>query len=102
MYTYIDKKANLKMAIKVLENAKMRNTSICGATETVLFHEKIANKFINPVLRNLKTKGCLIYGDKKIRKIFKSKINFANKRAGLKNIYPQKFLQKSLKILMKL
>ena len=41
-HTFIDKKADLKMAIKVLENAKMRNTSICGATETVLFHKNIA------------------------------------------------------------
>ena len=55
-HTFIDKKAKLKMAIKVLENAKMRNTSICGATETVLFHKKIAKKFINPVLKNLKKK----------------------------------------------
>ena len=52
-HTYIDKKAKLGMAIKVLENAKMRNTSICGATETVLFHKNIAKKFVNPVLKNL-------------------------------------------------
>ena len=96
-HTYIDKKANLKMAIKVLENAKMRNTSICGATETVLFHEKIANKFINPVLRNLKTKGCLIYGDKKIRKIFKSKINFANKKSWSKEYLSSKISAKVVK-----
>ena len=38
-HTYIDKDANLKMANKVLHNAKLRNTSICGATETVLFHK---------------------------------------------------------------
>ena len=67
-HTYIDKKAQLKMAIKVLENAKMRNTSICGATETVLFHESIAKKFINPVLENLQKKGCNIFADKTIKK----------------------------------
>ena len=59
-HTYIDKKAKLGMAIKVLENAKMRNTSICGATETVLFHKNIAKKFVNPVLKNLQKKGCNI------------------------------------------
>ena len=69
-HTFIDKKAKMKMAIKVLENAKMRNTSICGATETVLFHERIAKKFINPVLKNLQKKGCNVFGDKNIKEIF--------------------------------
>ncbi len=93
-HTYIDKKAKLSMAIKVLENAKMRNTSICGATETVLFHNKIAKKFINPVLTELEKKGCSIYGDKNIRKLFKGKSHLANKKVGRKSIYLQKFLQK--------
>ena len=80
-HTFIDKKAKLKMAIKVLENAKMRNTSICGATETVLFHKNIAKKFINPVLKNLQKKGCNIYGDKIIKKIFKGKSSLANSKS---------------------
>ena len=77
-HTYIDKKAKLGMAIKVLENAKMRNTSICGATETVLFHKNIAKKFVNPVLKNLQKKGCNIYGDINVKKLFKGKANLAN------------------------
>ena len=79
-HTFIDKKAKLKMAINVLENAKLRNTSICGATETVLFHKNIAKKFINPVLKNLKKKGCNIYGDKSVKKIFKGKTSPANNK----------------------
>ena len=79
-HTYIDKKAELGMAIKVLENAKMRNTSICGATETVLFHKNIAKKFVNPVLKNLQKKGCNIYGDKNVKKLFKGKANLANQK----------------------
>ena len=73
-HTFIDKKAKIKMAVKVLENAKMRNTSICGATETVLFHKNIAKKYINPVLKNLQKKGCNIHGDKNIKKIFRGRI----------------------------
>ena len=80
-HTYIDKKAQLKMAIKVLENAKMRNTSICGATETVLFHENIAKKFVNPVLENLQKKGCNIFADKTIKKLFDGKSNLANNKS---------------------
>tara|TARA_Y100001958_G_C21205245_1_gene531406 strand:+ start:50 stop:1300 length:1251 start_codon:yes stop_codon:yes gene_type:complete len=77
-HTFIDKKAKIKMAIEVLENAKMRNTSICGATETVLFHERIAKKFVNPVLKNLQKKGCNIFGDKTINKIYEGKSKLAN------------------------
>ena len=51
----------------------MRNTSICGATETVLFHKSIVKKFVNPVLSNLKSQGCNIYSDKIIKKLFKGK-----------------------------
>ncbi len=80
-HTFIDKKANINMAIKVLENAKMRNTSICGATETVLFHKSIAKKFINPVLKNLQKKGCNIYGDKDIKKLFDGKAILANNKS---------------------
>jgi len=79
-HTFIDKKAKLNMAVKVLENAKMRNTSICGATETVIFHKSIAKKFINPVLKNLQNKGCNIYGDRTIRKLFDGKSSSANNK----------------------
>ena len=40
-HTYIDKDADLKMAVDIVYNAKLRNTSICGATETILMHQKI-------------------------------------------------------------
>jgi len=93
-HTYIDKKAKLNMAIKVLENAKMRNTSICGATETVLFHNKIAKKFINPVLNELEKKGCSIYGDKNIRKLFNGKSYLANKKSWSKEYLSSKISAK--------
>ena len=62
----------------------MRNTSICGATETVLFHKNIAKKFINPVLKNLQYKGCNIFGDKTIRKIFNGNSSLANSKSWSK------------------
>ena len=40
-HTYIDKDAGLKMATNIIYNAKLRNTSICGATETILLHKKL-------------------------------------------------------------
>ncbi len=73
-HSYIDKDANLNIAKKITYNAKLRNTAICGATETILIHEKIIRKFCNPVLENLEKNGCKIIGDNKIRKIYKGKI----------------------------
>ena len=74
-HTYVDKNANLKIANRIIYNAKLRNTSICGATETILFHEKIIKKFCNPILKNLELNGCTIKGDNRIRKIYKGNIS---------------------------
>ena len=67
-HTYVDKDADLKMAIEVVHNAKLRNTSICGATETILMHKNILKKFCNPILEKLSKNGCEIYADNIIRK----------------------------------
>ena len=68
-HSYVDKDANPKIAKRVIYNAKLRNTAICGATETILFHEKIIKKFGNSILSNLEKNGCKIIGDSKIEKI---------------------------------
>ena len=52
-HSYVDKDANPKIADKIIHNAKLRNTAICGATETILLHEKIIKKFGNRILKNL-------------------------------------------------
>ncbi len=70
-HTYIDKDVDLKLATKIVHNAKLRNTSICGATETILFHEKTLKKYVNPILKKLEENDCIIYADNKIKKIFK-------------------------------
>ena len=73
-HTYIDKDADLKMAVNIVYNAKLRNTSICGATETILMHQKIIKKFCNPILKKLEENNCKIFGDHLIRKNYKGKI----------------------------
>ena len=78
-HTYIDKNADLNMSKKIVFNAKMRNTSICGATETLLIHEKVLKKFVNPVLDQLKKNGCKIFADNKTRKYYLQDISKANK-----------------------
>ena len=73
-HTFVDKDAELKMSSNIVYNAKLRNTAICGATETILLHEKIVKKFCNPILKKLEDENCKIYGDKILRKYYKGKV----------------------------
>ena len=73
-HTFVDKDANLNMASNIIYNAKLRNTSICGATETILLHKRIIENFCNPILKRLEDNNCKIYGDNLIRKYYKGKI----------------------------
>ena len=77
-HSYVDKDANPKIAKNVIHNAKLRNTAICGATETILLHEKIIKKFGNSILKNLEENGCKIIGDNKIKKLYNGKIQKAS------------------------
>ena len=76
-HTYIDNNADLSMSKKITLNAKLRNTAICGATETILIHQKSLKKFCNPILSYLEENGCKIVGDNKIKKFYKKKIKIA-------------------------
>ena len=73
-HTYIDKDAELKMAKEVVYNAKLRNTSICGATETILIHKNIVKKFSNPILQELENSGCKIIGDKILKSYYNGQV----------------------------
>ena len=72
-HTYVDKNANLNKAKKIIFNAKLRNTAICGATETILIHQKILKKSCNIILKHLENHGCKIIGDNKIKQNYKGK-----------------------------
>jgi len=62
-HTFIDKSADLEMAVSVTLNAKMRRTGVCGATETLLVHRDVVDTHLKPVIEALVAKGCEIRGD---------------------------------------
>ena len=76
-HIYADKNLNLNMAKKIITNAKMRRTSICGAVETLLINEKIANTHIKEIVNALISSGCEVRVDKKINSLFKDKLKIA-------------------------
>ena len=78
-HTYIDKDANDKMSLQVTLNAKLRNTSICGATETLLIHKKKVG-LINFILGELEKNKCEIIADEKVQKIYKGNSRLAKKK----------------------
>ena len=62
-HTYIHTAADAEKARKVVLNAKMRRTGICGATETLLVDRAIAARVLPPILDDLCKAGCEIRGD---------------------------------------
>ena len=79
-HIYVDKAANFEMAKKVIINAKMRRTSICGALETLLINEKILSSFGKKIINDLSDRGCEVRVDNKINKIFDYKLKKAKKK----------------------
>ena len=96
-HTFIDKKVNAKMAGNIVLNAKMRNVSICGATETLLIHKDCPKKEINLILNELKNNNCLIYADIKVRKIFNGKLKKATSKNWGKEYLDSKISVKIVK-----
>ena len=79
-HSYVDKDANPKIAQNVVYNAKLRNTAICGATETILLHKQIIKKIGNSILKSLEESGCKIIGDNKIMKSYKGNVKKASNK----------------------
>ena len=69
-HIYIDGDAELKKAVDITLNAKMRRTGICGSAETLLIDQKVIDSHLSPVLSKLRENGCEIRGDKKVIEIF--------------------------------
>ena len=79
-HVYVDRDADLNMAIKVVKNSKMRNVSICGAAETLLLDKKCIKTHCKPILDQLSKMGCKIIGDKIIKKFTSIKTKNATEK----------------------
>jgi glutamate-5-semialdehyde dehydrogenase len=62
-HVYVHAPADLGMAQRVIVNAKMRRTGICGAAETLLVDRALAASHLRPLLDALQEAGCAIRGD---------------------------------------
>ena len=71
-HIYIDKDADKEKAVNVCINAKMRRPGICGAVETILIHDDIAESFVPILVNALNAQACEIRGCEKIVKYSES------------------------------
>ena len=79
-HVYVDRDADLSMAIKVVNNSKMRNFSICGAAETLLIDKMCLKTHCKPILDQLNKLGCKIIGDKIIKRFISGKMKIATRK----------------------
>jgi len=63
VHVYVHESAKLEMAAKVLMNAKMRRTGICGATETLLVDRACVETHLRALIVSLLDAGCEVRGD---------------------------------------
>jgi len=62
-HVYVHAPADLDMAKRIVLNAKMRRTGVCGATETLLVDRKAASTHLAPLVKMLIEAGCEVRGD---------------------------------------
>ncbi len=63
VHVYVDRAADLDKAVRIVVNAKMRRTGICGAAETFLVHRAVADCMLKPLIEALVQAGCEVRGD---------------------------------------
>lgn len=62
-HVYIDKEAQLSMAVKIIVNAKASRPSVCNAAETLLIHSEIAPFFLPAIEKELVERGVSLRAD---------------------------------------
>lgn len=68
-HIFVDESADLSMAVNIIENAKTQRTGVCNACESLVIHEKIAEKALPAICECLSQKHVEIRGDEAARAI---------------------------------
>ena len=67
-HTYIHTSTDQSKVVDIVVNAKMRRTGICGATETILIDQAVADDLLPKIAAALADKGCEMRGDANAQK----------------------------------
>ncbi len=67
-HTYVDRGADIDMAIPLVLNAKLRRTGVCGSTECLLVDRNAHADYLTPLVKALLDAGCEVRGDEATQK----------------------------------
>jgi glutamate-5-semialdehyde dehydrogenase len=68
-HVYVDRDADLAMAVAITLNAKLRRTGVCGAAETLLVDRAAPQDYLSTLVRSLLDAGCAVRGDEATQKV---------------------------------
>ena len=71
-HLYIDRAANLEMAVKIAVDSKTHYPAACNAIETLLIHQDIAGEFLPKIAAALKEHQVQLRGDEATRQIIET------------------------------
>jgi glutamate-5-semialdehyde dehydrogenase len=66
-HVYVDRRADLEKALRILVNAKVQRPAVCNAAESFLVHRDVADEFLPKAIAALQEHGVTVYGDKEVR-----------------------------------
>ncbi len=66
---YVDKAANIDMAVRIIDNAKTSRPSVCNAAECMLIHRDIAERALPQIAKALEAKKVEIRGDAEVMRL---------------------------------
>ena len=68
-HVYVDKTADLDMAVEIIYNAKTQRIGVCNACESLVIHEAVKEAFLPKLAERLRTKNVEMRGDSAVCKI---------------------------------
>jgi glutamate-5-semialdehyde dehydrogenase len=68
-HVYVDRDADLAMARRIVKNAKLRRTGVCGSAETLLVDAAAVATHLAPIVKDLLDAGCEVRGDAQVQKV---------------------------------
>lgn len=68
-HIFVDEDANVEQAVSIIINAKTQRISVCNACESLLIHEKIADRLLPALGCALREKNVEMRGDERVREL---------------------------------
>lgn len=81
-HIYVDEDADLEKAIPIIINAKTQRIGVCNACESLLIHDKIADRFLPKLGRALREKNVEMRGDQTVRALISDAIEATEEDYG--------------------